>query len=66
MRYWPHSDRAGLPEDDPRARWRLLKDHLRGVGASASELARLGRPQDEGFIAAVSGGFEKILLFYFF
>ena len=52
MRYWAHSDRNGLGEDDPEARWQLLREHLRGVGASAAALARLARPHDEEFIAA--------------
>jgi CRISPR-associated endonuclease/helicase Cas3 len=52
MRYWAHSNRNGLAEDHPQARWQLLRDHLRAVGASAAGLARLACPQDEGFIAA--------------
>src|SRR5580704_1645627 len=52
MRYWAHSDRTGLGEDDPQARWQLLREHLCAVGALASKLARLASPHDEGFIAA--------------
>jgi len=39
-------------EDDPRASWQLLRDHLHAVGASAAALAKLARPEDERFIEA--------------
>lgn len=57
MRCWAHSDRCGLGEDDPNARWQPLNEHLRQVGALAEAFAKEARPEDSAFhaMARVSG-----------
>lgn len=49
MRYWAHSDRDGLPEDDPAAHWQPLAEHLTNVGALARKLASLAAPDNRRF-----------------
>jgi CRISPR-associated endonuclease/helicase Cas3 len=47
--YWAHSDRNGLKESDPNARWQPLAQHLRQVGRLAEQLAQAARPEDTAF-----------------
>lgn len=49
MRFWAHSDRTGLPLDDPAANWQLLNEHLVNVTAIARSLAKMAAPQDAHF-----------------
>ncbi len=57
MKYWAHSDPAGLLETDPAARWQPLNEHLRQVGTIAEALARQAKPGDTDFhdIARAAG-----------
>ena len=51
MRYWAHSDPADLRETHPAARWQLLNEHLRQVGAITESFAKEAKPSDAGFRA---------------
>lgn len=49
VKYWAHSDPAGLPETHPNASWQPLNEHLRHVGALAEAFAREASPGHDAF-----------------
>jgi CRISPR-associated endonuclease/helicase Cas3 len=49
MQFWAHSDRSGLAENHPQARWQPLAQHLENVGKLARDLASRANPDDAHF-----------------
>ena len=49
MTFWAHSDRCGLPPDDPDSHWQPLAEHLQNVAKLARRLAEHAAPQYNHF-----------------
>lgn len=49
MKFWAHSDPAGLPPESPGSSWQLLAEHLANVANLSRHLAQLAAPEHGHF-----------------